>query len=300
MKSHSAIFGPLLFVLCLAPSVAHAQGAEANRVAARTLGFEANAALAKKDYAAAAESFARAEALFHAPTLLLGLARADVGLGKLAAARELYVRIVREGVSPGSPAAFSRAVADAQVELAALELRMPPVLVAEKAAPDSGTTSEPPSAPVPPPSAAPTTVPGATLVPTPSKSAVLAPLAAATPRSVSPPSAPSVSLERSLGFAALGLGGAGLVVGVVTGILALDMESELSAVCPDTRCPPREQATIDAYSSLRIAAGATLIAGAVLAATGSLLILTTPRPRSQGAFVRPAIGAGFFFLKGAF
>lgn len=290
MKSHSLIVTSLLFALFAQPSIVHAQAADASRAAARTLAFEANAALEKKDYATAAERFARADALVHAPTLLLGLARANVGLGKLTIAHGLYSRIVREGVSPGSPAVFARAVEDAKTELAALEPRMPPISVQE-----SGAKEHPVAlAPVPAPSATPVAAAS------PAATPVTAPLAPAAVKIESPPSDPAASPRRTLGFVALGVGGLGLVTGAVTGILALQLESRLSAVCPNTRCQPGEQRTIDDYSTLRVTAGSSLLAGAALAATGALLVLTTPRRSARGGFVRPVIGAGYLSLEGAF
>src|SRR5207302_4170048 len=97
--------GPLL-VLVLAVRVARAEATASDRATARVLADEAGEALDQKNYEVAADKFARAEALVHAPTLLLGLARADVGLRKFVEAQENYQRIVREGVTPGAPPAF--------------------------------------------------------------------------------------------------------------------------------------------------------------------------------------------------
>lgn len=119
----------LLFFGCAAPTLAAAQTPDKNRAAARALAFEAQAAFENKDYAGAADRFTRADTLFHAPTLLLGLARAQVGLRKLMAARETYARIVREGAGPKAPTVFTRAVEDAKRELAELEARMPKLRV---------------------------------------------------------------------------------------------------------------------------------------------------------------------------
>lgn len=280
MKPYSPHLAVFLCALCAEPSIAHAQSADADRIAARAIAFEANAALMKKDYATAAAGFARAEALVHAPTLLLGLARAKVGLGKLVTARKAYARIVREGVPPHSPAVFSRAVEEAKNELAALEQRMSAVVVEEKGAPDFRTTRD--------------------LAPAPRATPITALRAPDAVTFAPPPPARASDLRKTLGFVALGIGSAALVTGAVTGILTLERESELSATCPNKHCPPSAQSTIDTYSSLRIVAGSTLISGAALAATGSLLILTIPKPRSERAFVRPAIGVGYLSLEGAF
>ena len=282
MKHCSLPLALLLFALCSQSSIAHGEDVGANRVAARALAFEANAALENQDFAAAAERFARADALVHAPTLLLGLARADVGLGKLTTAHEVYARILREGVARGSPAVFLRAVEDAKSELAELELRMSTVAVDVKGPPDLRTKRDPD--PDPAPSAASIT---SLRVTDAAKLAPPSPVRAASPR-------------KTLGLVALGVGSAAIITGAVTGILALERESDLSAACPDDHCPPRAQSSVDTYSSLRIAAGSTLLAGAALAATGTLLILTTPKPRSGGAFIRPVLGAGHLSLEGAF
>ena len=75
-------WSPLALSLSLLAPAAHAQSA-ADRATARELGNDGQSALDKKDYATAEDRFRRAEALFHAPTLLLGYARAEVGLGKV-------------------------------------------------------------------------------------------------------------------------------------------------------------------------------------------------------------------------
>jgi hypothetical protein len=125
------------FTLCLAAVLAvavhapaaHAQVSAEDRATARTLSFEGEEALQKKDYARAADRFARAESLIHVPTLLLGLARANAGLGKLVAAQEQYMRIVREGAPPGASPAVLRAVADATKEVEAVRARVPSVVI---------------------------------------------------------------------------------------------------------------------------------------------------------------------------
>src|SRR5262245_55934815 len=102
MKHTSAL--PVLFSAALLFSgTAAAQVPDADRVTARILAREAHEALDDKDYAKAADRFARADALVHAPTLMLGLARAQVGLGQWVNALGVYGRIVREGVPAGSP-----------------------------------------------------------------------------------------------------------------------------------------------------------------------------------------------------
>ncbi len=91
--------------------------ADADRATARALGLDGSQALDSKDYPTAEDRFRRADRLVHAPTLMLGLARALAGEGKLVEATETYNRIVREGVTAGAPEPFKRALNDAKREV---------------------------------------------------------------------------------------------------------------------------------------------------------------------------------------
>lgn len=102
---------------------------DADRATARALGERAHVALAAKDYVTAADLFARAEALVAAPTLTLGLARAQVGLGKLVASHESYQRVVRWDLGARPPKAFSAAVEAARNELGALARRLASIVI---------------------------------------------------------------------------------------------------------------------------------------------------------------------------
>src|SRR5262249_8762546 len=110
------------------PRIANAQS-DADKATARALATEASDAFDRKDYATAADKFARADKLYHVPTLALGLARAQAALGKLVAAQETYTTIVREGPPPKANDAMLRAIEDAKKELAALEPRVPWVVL---------------------------------------------------------------------------------------------------------------------------------------------------------------------------
>jgi hypothetical protein len=100
--------------LAAAPALAQS---DADRATARSLGIEGQQALENKDYKTAEDRYRRADSLVHAPTLLLGLARALAGEGKYVEAQETYNRIVREGVPPTAPDPFKRALADAKREV---------------------------------------------------------------------------------------------------------------------------------------------------------------------------------------
>jgi hypothetical protein len=107
----------LALALVLIPATASAQVSDADKATARALAQEGQDALDRKDFTTAADRFTRAGEVVHAPTLALGLARAQVGLGKWIAAEETYRRVVRDGVPAGAPPVFAKAVADARREL---------------------------------------------------------------------------------------------------------------------------------------------------------------------------------------
>ena len=103
---------------------AQASKSDADRATARALAHEGYDAQKEGRYALAADRFERAEALVDAPTLLLGLARAQVGLGKIVEASESYRRILRDPLAPGAPAAFVKAVDEAKREAASVAARL--------------------------------------------------------------------------------------------------------------------------------------------------------------------------------
>jgi hypothetical protein len=114
--------------LALAAPVARAQS-DADRATARELGQEGQAALDAMAYKTAEDRFHRADALFHAPTLLLGYARAEAALGRVVSATEAYNRIIREGVAPGAPKVFVDALASAKAEVGAVQARVANVTI---------------------------------------------------------------------------------------------------------------------------------------------------------------------------
>ena len=119
----------LPWVLALAVTssspAAFADGPSAqDRTTARRLATEGYDALQAKDYALAADRFKRADALVHAPTLLVDLARSYVGLGRLVEAYEVYQLVLREGVAPDAARSWQQALEAAERGAAALEPRL--------------------------------------------------------------------------------------------------------------------------------------------------------------------------------
>jgi hypothetical protein len=100
---------------------------------------------------------------------------------------------------------------------------------------------------------------------------------AATDNSTPPEVDSHASTVRTVGWVAVGVGGAGLVFGTVTGLLALSKHSSItrSPNCDGLMCLASESSTVNSYNSLRTLSSVGLIAGGVLGATGAVLILTS-------------------------
>jgi hypothetical protein len=319
----------------LVPQLAVAQGSDADTATARELTRAGYAELDKKAYQAAADLFARADALHHAPTVSLGLARARAALGKLVSAQELYSLVVHEVLPSGASAAFVQAHEDAQRELDALSPRVPSVViqVTGPAAPKVSVDGDdvPRMAlgvrrPVDPgkhvvKAVAPGFYPreatfvvaeggaeNVTLELKPDGTPqVVAPPPSTGPGPVAPPPAPPLvdaRTRRLLGLVGLGVGGAGIVMGAVAGAVAVSKHGQLASACPAGRCVigvagsdalPGE---VSSYKTAGLVATTGLIAGGVLGVAGAVLFATAPR--SAAVTLTPAVGLGYVGAQGSF
>ncbi|XXX82290.1 hypothetical protein WMF30_26375 [Sorangium sp. So ce134] len=121
-------FAAALFLL-LPTGEALAQS-DQDRAAARSLATQGAEAFTSGRFDEAIDLLGRAEALVHAPTHLLLIARAQTRLGRLVAAKETYLRIVREELPPTAPSPFKKAQQDAREELAAVDPRIASLRIA--------------------------------------------------------------------------------------------------------------------------------------------------------------------------
>nr|AYC79505.1 hypothetical protein [uncultured bacterium] len=317
---------------------AYAQS-DADKATARMLGQEGQTALDAKDYKTAEDRFRRAESLYHAPTLALGLARALAANGKVVAAQETYNRIIREGVAPGAPAVFVKAVEDAKTEVSAVSPRIAGVTITV-AGPDSPKVTlddtQVPSAalgvrrPVDPGAHVVRVSAdgwenaeqkfnvvegGSATVPITLKKAAAAPIAAvpatAQPTTTTAPATDTTasadtgvashSSQKTIGWVVLGVGAAGLVTGAVTGFLALGKHSDLENSCPNNTCTSAQQSDIDSFHTMGTISTIGFIAGLVGVGAGTVLILTAPKTTTaQGPSVTPYVGLGTLGAVGRF
>lgn len=302
-------------LVLLVPSMAWAEPSDVDRGTARSLAREGYEAQKHGHFDVAADRFQRAESLVHAPTLLLGLARAQTGLGKLVEAHENYERILREPLSPSAPGAFAKAVDDARRESDALTERLawvtidvhgpasPEVLVDDVQVPaaaigvkrpcDPGHHTVKASAPGYMPmervlAADEGTTQTLTLSMVPLPAAVATsdaqPQGDVVPTTSPAAESSSSSFRTTFAIAALGVGVAGLAVGSVTGVLALTKHASLSVDCPNGHCASDKANDVDSFRTLANVSTVTMIVGAAGAATGITLLLTAPKSTSMTAY----------------
>jgi len=342
-----------LLVSSLIPGRAPAEAAApaataAAREQARTLAQQGFEALTRKDYAAAEELFRRADELVHAPTLELDHARALVGLRKFVEGHERYEQVIREGVAPNAPWQWKAAVVEARAELAAVNRRMawltitvrggsnaPVVQIDGKAVP--GAALGVPRATNPGSRVVTATAAGflaaersitlnegqsadleLELEPDPNAPKPVAPLKAPRVVVIQAPPPPPAGPDRTLPIVLLSAGGAAIVVGAVTGVLALNVRSDLKSACGGQTCEPTKESAYedirqkrDKYRGLGTASGVAFGMGAGALLGGAALWLLTGKPSASSSAERAArethtthpslqVGLGTLFVSGKF
>jgi len=278
------------------------QGADSDshqRTAARTLASEGTQAFERQDYEQALDLFDRALSLVQAPTLGLMRARTLVELGRWVEAVDTYATLPRGDEDPNNPA-FRQAMDEATQELNLLLPRLPRLRVTVRGL--DGARAE-------------VRVDGRTLSdalvgvdnpldPGTHRIEVLTPerdpevrvinlaerdkkeivIELAPPRRpepvAPPPPPPPVAPPRDdtnvPAIAAFATGGAGAVLGIVTGSMALGHKEDLDAVCtPD--CPPNMRDTLSAYRLERTLSYVGFGVGFAGAALGSYFLFREPK-----------------------
>jgi hypothetical protein len=325
-----------LMALASAPRASFAQSAE-DKSQARDLGARAFEALDHKEWSVAEDLFRRADSLFHAPTLTLGLARAQAQQSKFVEAWESYHRIILEGAPPGSSPAFVKAVEDAGREIASVEPRRGrltivvsgpdkpavtlddvPLSVAALGAPrfvnpgshriqataagyaplsTTANVAEGQTATVPL-----TMTVGTTAGPDVAPAAPAAPTAGAT---IDTPPPGLGKPNRTPAFVAFGVGAAGLVAGGLTGFLALRKHSTLhDSPCSAGPCSSDDASTfnsdLSSYHAMSTISTVGFLVAGVGAAAGVVLWVTAPRKQETAVTVAPYVGLGSLGAAGSF
>jgi hypothetical protein len=327
----------LAFALSFVAATSWAQD-DAGRAAARQLGKEALAHYEAGELEPALDKFRRAHALVGLTTTGLYTARTLDKLGRLVEASELYLEVSRMGLDADAAPQHVDAKKDAATAYDALQTRIPKLTVVVSNLADGMQADVTLDGLAVPPAlvgVARPTDPGAhevvaraggatrqasiALKEGASREVMLdfagvavpgpAPITPPPPKGVVGPGGPqpgsgesasgeSGSVQATLGWVAVGVGGAGLVVGAITGGLAIQKRKDLEDNCPEGACAPEFHGDVDAFGRLRTITSLAIIGGGVLAAAGVVVVLTAPdEPSSQARLV---LGPGSVSLSGSF
>jgi hypothetical protein len=302
--ARAPLIASAVLACALASGAASAQPA-ADVAKARSLANEAVDLLDQKKYEGALDRLQRAEQLFHAPTHVAMLGEALEGLGRLAESLGVFEKLAAEKLAPSAPAAFRRAQQEAVEKVRALSARVPSVRVEVDGAPDGAATATLDGQAIGLGAAArvdpghhtlhveaagfvavdrPVMLPESGDVVTVALTLARVPAAAPAPPVVAPVEVPeerpSFWHSRVPAYAALGIGGAGLAVGAVTGGLSLAKVGDLKGRCPSGACPASAQPDIDKAGALGTASTVAFAVGAVAVAAG-VVLLVVHRPAKK-------------------
>lgn len=323
MKKGFVLAALLVTSLAMSAPAWAAEPTAADIAQARDLSVQAQQTFEAGNYAESEKLWIAAEKLYPAaPTLTLGLARTQAKLGKLVAAQESYKKIIRENENNTnlSPA-FKDALDAARNEVSSVSDKIANVVISVEgpSAPTVTIDGQPVSSsalglkrPVDPGShvvkaEAPGFKPAEV-----SFQVAAAGLAEAkvhmekAPEAPPPPGttvtlAPKKSSNKTLALVAFGVGGAGLVFGSITGILAIGKHGDLNDKCPDGRCPADAQSDVDSYKTMGTLSTVGFIVAGVGAAAGAVLWLTAPSAKETGKLtVHPYVGVGGGGVAGSF
>jgi len=275
---------------------------EKKKAVARQLFLEGDAAREKGDYVQAEDKCGRGVKLYPAVTLLVCLARAQVQLGKFVEAQENYYRAIGEKLGEDPHKALVTAQEAARREVVGLEDKIAWVVIKVTGSKDFEVTVDG--------TALDAAMVGVKYPVNPGTHRVLAKAKcyrdATDQFTVQAKQQSDVSLtltkvdnyekcikpngngnggnggkeglgtQQILGIVSLGIGGAALLVGGITGILAIDKHGELEDRCPNSKCPPDQEDGLSKYRTMGTVSTVGFIATGVFAVTGTILLLTAP------------------------
>lgn len=333
MNLHSSRHPRLFRVLATALGFSYASAAwaapsDADRATARQLGYQGVEAYQAGSYATAEDKLRRAFDVVKVPTLGLWLARALTKNLHWVEAAEVYREVSRLEVTEGKVEAQQEAQRAAESELSELEGKIPQVVIAVEGTTSNEVVVEIDGVQVP------FAVLGEARPMNPGQHRVVGKLrdqvveqtvdlavgqkrdvklvfeagqakpakgkVKGTPPEAEPPA--SGDTQRFVGWAALGVGAAGLVTGGVTGLLVLGKKGDLedNEYCRGTECEQPAHGDVDSYNRLRTISGVSFIVGGVAAAVGATLLLTSSGDAGDARSVSAYVGVAHAGFRGSF
>ncbi|HYJ08192.1 MAG TPA: PEGA domain-containing protein [Polyangiaceae bacterium] len=302
-----ALASTLASSLVAPAALAQDQPQAENVAAARSLGQQGIKLADAGDCKGAIEKLSRAESLYHAPTILGRLGECQVQVGQIVLGTENLNRVVREQLALNAPKAFKDAQerakgvlntalpkiarltvkvdpADAKPQVLVGGSPIPAALIGVERPTDPGTHEVVVTAPgYLEQKTSVTLTEGGTqevalkLEKDPNAAAAQPEPAPPPPVVVAPPPAPpadtSPKKSNALAYVALGVGGAGMIVGGVSGFLALGKKSDLDG-CVDEKCPSSQKDTLDSAKTMATVSTIGFAVGFVGVGAGVVLLLT--------------------------
>ena len=288
-------------VLLLVVGTASAQTHQ-ERSVARSNAQSGLTAFENGDHDKAIEHLTRAESVVHAPTHLLYIARSHVAAGRLLEGQEFYLTVINETLPEGASGVFVEAQDTAAIELRELMGRLSKVNIKIIGGAPAGLriTIDDVELPNIAVGVATPVNPGRHVVEATAPGKRLARAEWSVdegeveaislelldqPESSSTPAQPAdenqLDWQPIAGWTGVALGGGALVLGTVTGILAISEQRKLDETCSQGVCPVGSD--LDDYHLMRTLSTAGFIVGGVLTAAGVTLLLTSPSSKSQAS-----------------
>jgi hypothetical protein len=104
-----------------------------------------------------------------------------------------------------------------------------------------------------------------------------------------------------VGWTGFAIGGAGLLVGAATGVLAFSKKGTVDGECPDRQCPASAQPDINASKAFGNVSNVAFIVAGAGAAVGALTLLFGHESRpAAAASIEPWVGPGSAGVRGSF
>jgi hypothetical protein len=305
-------FAALLVAALSSPLAPAQQPSDEERARAASLAAEGDVLWGRADFAGALERFQNARRLVPVPSLALREAECVEKLGRWVDALAAFRNVARTRLAPSAPEPHRRAVEEAARRAASLEARLPKVVLALDDPEPQSIAVRVDGRDVPAPDWARgfPVDPGRHRIAASKGSLRTETTVVAEEGKVSRVrvgfesqggAAPPGSTHRTLGWVALGVGGAGLLLGTVSGAVAMSRRSTLDQSCVDARCPSSSRGEVDGYNTLRTVSTVGFGVGLAGAAAGAVLLLTAPSAPESGsaALVRPWVGPSHAGLAGS-
>lgn len=273
----------LLIALAFAPEAA---GQDAG--AAREMGRDGIALFDQGEWAQALDKLKAAEAMFHAPTLVLYIARCEQKLGHLLAARAHYQAIIAERMPADAPEQFRNAKDTAYSELQALDKQIPSLLVIAQGPVTLDGREVDVAAPIRVDPGEHTLTSGGVSRTVSVKAGDGVVRVALAGDEAADEEAPAAGMDAppeagdSEGplwpaITAFAVGGVGLGVGIATGVMAMSKSDEIKSRCIDeVHCLSSDASLGDEAQTLATISTIGFVVGGVGLAAGVVLILVRP------------------------